>query len=51
MLPPIIQEWISQLQDPEVVKLVEQCGDKRRLDVTLFSDRGHVNKPPQVLVK
>lgn len=46
-LPPIIQRWIEQLCEPEVVTLVETFGDKRRIDFTLFSDRGRVPKPPK----
>ncbi len=45
-LPPIITKWIEQLKQPDVVKLVELYGDRRRIDLTLYSDRGHVAKPP-----
>jgi hypothetical protein len=46
-MPPIITRWIEQVCDPDVVKLVETFGDKRRIDLTLFSDRGRVNRPPK----
>lgn len=46
-LPPIVQRWIEQLCDPDTIQLVETFGNKRRIDFTLFSDRGRVNRPPK----
>lgn len=47
VIPDIINRWIEQLREPDTIKLVETFGDKRRIDLTLFSDRGRVNKPPR----
>lgn len=46
-LPPIIQMWIAQLTDPDIIKMVETFGDRRRIDLTVFSDRGRCNRPPK----
>ena len=43
---PIIKQWIEQLRSPDVVRLVELYGMTRRIDLTLYSDRGRVSKPP-----
>lgn len=45
-LPPIIEKWIEQLKSLDVVALVNLYGDRRRIDLTLYSDRGRVTKPP-----
>jgi len=46
-LPPIIQMWITQLTDPDIVAMVKTFGDRRRIDLMLFSDRGRCNRPPK----
>jgi hypothetical protein len=46
-LPEIIRLWMAQLADEDVVNMVQNYGGRRRLNVTLFSDREHVNRPPR----
>jgi hypothetical protein len=50
-LPPIVRAWIAQLTSPEVLALVREFGDSRRIDLTLFSDRGRVPRPPVATIK
>lgn len=49
-LPPIIESWIEQLKSPDVIALVQLYGGTRRIDITLFSDRNRVTKPPTSVV-
>ena len=48
---PIIEAWIQHLQSEEVAAFVEQFGNTRRVDITLYSDRGRTPKPPTLLAK
>lgn len=47
-LPEIVRQWMRQLADPDVVRIVTEVGGRRRIDLTLYSDRERVNKPPRV---
>lgn len=45
-MPDVVKEWIRQITSDDVLRLVREVGSKRRLDFTLYADRGHVSKPP-----
>ncbi len=47
-LHPIQLAWIEQIRSQQVSQFVELFGDDRRIDVTLFADRGNTPKPPSL---
>ncbi len=45
-LHPIQIAWIEQIKSIQVSQFVNLFGDNKRIDVTLYADRGNTPKPP-----
>ena len=44
--PDVIQAWVRQLLDPEVIDFVRRYADGHQLDIRLSASRGRVRARP-----
>lgn len=48
-IPAVLQAFIRQLLDPEVVELVRVAGN-RPVEIRLYANRGNVRRQPMLLL-
>jgi hypothetical protein len=43
-LPPVIQAWLRQLLDPDLLQLIERATSDHQVEVRLYANMGRVRK-------